>query len=114
MTKRAAALEGKVSALVVEHLRHHPEDADWLLDILTRSREETQPEEIQHVIDVFRSSGTLDSVWERMYAIEEAIVSSPRLSNHPRLHALAVELVAMAVAPIAHTAPLSSFPMQTA
>lgn len=101
--------EGKVSALVVEHLRRCPEDAGWLIDVLERPRAETQPEEVQRVIETFRSSGTLDAVWERMYDIEESIVGSERLSRYPRLHALAVELVALAVAPIAHTAPLSSF-----
>ncbi len=106
--------EGKVSALVVEHLRRSPADAPWLLDLLARPREETQPEEIQRAIERFRSSGTLDAVWERMYAIEDHIVGSERLGRYPRLHALAVELVALAMAPIAHTAPLPTLPNRSA
>jgi len=106
--------EGKVSALVVEHLARNPSDAPWLLELLERPRDQTKPEEIQRVIRLFRTSGTLDAVWDRMYSVEESIVSSPLLAKHPRLHALAVELVALAVAPIAHTAPLTSIPVQSA
>lgn len=106
--------EGKVSALVVEHLRLCPQDTEWLVAILEKPREETTLDDIQSVIARFKERGTLDAVWDRMHAIEDSIVSSPILSAYPRLHALAVELVAMAVAPIAHTAPIRSLPMQMA
>ncbi len=106
--------EGKVSALVVEHLRLYPHDAPWLIALLERPREETLRDDITRCTERFRDGGALDAVWERLERIEGAIVDSERLAQHPRLHALAVELVALAVAPIAHTAPLHSLPMQTA
>jgi geranylgeranyl diphosphate synthase, type I len=100
--------EGKVSALVVEHLRRCPQDTDWLLAILSKPREHTTPDDIAQVIARFRDQGALDAVWERLNTIEDDIVSSKLLGAYPRLHALAVELVALAVAPIAHTAPVAA------
>ncbi len=96
--------EGKVSALVVEHLRRHPADEAWLLSLLDTPREETPPEAVADAIERFRVGGALQGVWARLADVEDAVVHSPILSAHPRLHAVAVELVAMAVSPIAHTA----------
>lgn len=98
--------EGKVSALVVEHLRLHPADHTWLVEILSRPREETLRDDIERVCARFRDGGALEAVWGRLAAIEDRIVHSARLAEYPRLHALTVELVALAMAPIAHTAPI--------
>lgn len=100
--------EGKVSALVVEHLKLHPADEDWLLSLLETPREETPEAAVTDAIERLRTGGALEGVWQRLSDVEDAVVHSPVLAQHPRLHAVAVELVAMAVAPIAHTAPARS------
>lgn len=97
--------EGKVSALVVEHLRRHPADEPWLLSLLDTPRERTPSDAVADAIERFRTGGALQGVWGRLGEVEDGVVRSPALARHPRLHAVAVELVAMAVAPIAHTAP---------
>lgn len=98
--------EGKVSALVVEHLRLHPADEPWLLDLLETPRDRTTDEAVAFAIGRLRDGGALAGVWQRLADVEDAVVHSPVLARYPRLHAVAVELVAMAMAPVAHTAPV--------
>ncbi|TVQ94459.1 MAG: polyprenyl synthetase family protein [Deltaproteobacteria bacterium] len=97
--------EGKVSALVSEHLRLHPEDRDWLIALLAAPRTDTSPAQVAKAIQRFRRDGALDAVWQRMARLEQAIDDDPLLLAEPRLHAVAMTLVAKAIAPIAHTAP---------
>ena len=98
--------EGKVSALVVEHLRLHPGDREWLTGLLAAPRSDTPLEEVERAIAAFREGGALDAVWDRMAAIEHEVDAWPSLRRERRLHAVATALVARAVAPIAHTAPV--------
>jgi len=97
--------EGKVSALVVEHLRLHPRDEAELVALLSASRADTPSEAIAETIQRFRDHGALDGVWDRLRDIEDGVVHSEVLGAYPRLQAVAVELVAQAISPIAHTAP---------
>jgi geranylgeranyl diphosphate synthase, type I len=97
--------EGKVSALVTEHLRLHPRDRDWLVGLLATPRTDTSPAEVARAIRAFRDGGALDAVWGRMAELEQRIETAPALQDHPRLHAVAMALVAKAISPIAHTAP---------
>lgn len=97
--------EGKVSALVVEHLRLHPQDRDWLVGILAAPRTDTNPADVAEAMRRFRDEGALDAVWDRMEAIEHEIDAWPSLVRERRLHAVANALIAKAIAPIAHTAP---------
>ena len=97
--------EGKVSALVVEHLRLHPRDEAELVALLSAPRQATAADAIDDMIARFRDGGALDGVWSRLRDIEDGVVHSPVLGAWPRLQAVAVELVAQAISPIAHTAP---------
>lgn len=100
--------EGRGGALVVEYLRLRPEDENWLLAVLQRPRAATTDTIVEEVRRRFEESGTLDAIWERLAVIEEAIVSSDVLAQHPRLHAFALDLLSKAVFPIAHTGPAST------
>lgn len=95
--------EGKVSALVVEHLRLHPEDRQELLALLETPRDTTPDAAVQDFIERFRTGGALHAVWERLGAIEEAVHDSAVLATAPKLHAAAFDLVARALLPILHT-----------
>ncbi len=85
--------EGKVSALVVEHLRLHPEDAAWLLALLEAPRDLTPPGEVYAAIERFRVGGALAATVARFDALERAVREAPLLRAIPDLHALALELV---------------------
>lgn len=95
--------EGKVSALIVEHLRLHPEDEEWVLDLLQTPREHTLPREVDAAIARFRDSGALDGVWARLVSLESNIASTPCLKQRPKIASVAQDLVAEALRPIVHT-----------
>jgi geranylgeranyl diphosphate synthase type I len=97
--------EGKVSALVVEHLRLHPEDQAWLTRILATPREKTREADVQEAIRRFAEGGALRAVWARMEQLQDDIHVAPTLADAPRLHAVALALIGQALAPIAHTHP---------
>lgn len=98
--------EGKVSALVVEHLRLHPHERLEVQQLLEAPREETSHVAVRSMIQRFRDGGALAAAWERMGSIEEAVHDSPVLARVPKLHASAFDLVARALLPILHTDPL--------
>ena len=84
--------EGKVSVLVVEHLKAHPEDAPWLIALLDAPREETPAGDVSRAIERFRSGGALAATFARFDALERSVLEAPLLRAIPDLHALAVEL----------------------
>lgn len=102
------AQSGKATAFVVEHLRLHPEDGEWLLGILEAPRERTSPEAIQEVITRFASGGALHAVWERMDDIRKTLENSESLREEPVLAAIVNEFIAAALRPVEHTRPTFS------
>lgn len=97
--------EGKVSALVVEHLRLHPEEGPWLFELLRLPRDRTPEAWIHQAIRRFQEGGALAAVWRRIAVLDDQVAEDTALSLRPRLHALAMELVSRALAPIIHTNP---------
>lgn len=100
------AQSGKATAFVVEHLRLHPSDRDWLVKILTAPREATSAEEIEKVIARFANDGALAAVWQRVDALHHGISNSLVLAREPALRALAEKFATEALRPVAHTRPL--------
>jgi geranylgeranyl pyrophosphate synthase len=94
--------EGKVSALVVEHLMMHPGDGPWLRALLALPREATPDDEVLRAMDRFRAAGALRGVLGRIRHEAYRIVSAPELRRAPALRELAWELVCVALRPIAH------------
>lgn len=82
--------EGKVSALVVQHLRLYPEDRPWLLSVLETPREETTDQVVQQVIRRFRDGGALEDVLDRIYTLAQATYRSPVLASEPALRQVAI------------------------
>ncbi len=84
--------EGKVSALVVEHLRLYPEDAPWLLGVLDAPPEDTADADVRAAIERFRWGGALTGVLVRYASLEARVLDAPLLRAVPGLHAVAREL----------------------
>jgi geranylgeranyl diphosphate synthase type I len=97
------AQPGKASALVVEHLRLHPDERAGLLAVLAASRHQTQPDAIARVIADFSQRGALLAVWQRIDAIRQALDDSAELRQEPALHALLQTFVDKVLQPILHT-----------
>lgn len=92
--------EGRVSALVSEHLRLAPEDEKWLVSILARGREETTAFDIDQVAGRFRAKGSLDAVLDRIRGLASEIENSPVLGEEPKLRAVAMSLCQRSLEPI--------------
>ncbi|MBK6689094.1 MAG: polyprenyl synthetase family protein [Deltaproteobacteria bacterium] len=81
--------EGKVSALLVEHLTRVPKDLEWLGPLLGKSASETTPEEIDRAALAFRGSGALAAVQARLQQLLAALPADQGLAAHPGLMAVA-------------------------
>jgi geranylgeranyl pyrophosphate synthase len=94
--------EGKITALVVEHLAQYPEDRSWLCGILACSREMTTDTDVQQVRRRFQFAGALDEVLERIYRLASATFESPILAAEPGLNETARILLQRMLQPIRH------------
>lgn len=97
------AQSGKATAFVVEHLRLHPSDGDWLMSILTAPRKETSCEQIGHVITRFTEGGALEAVWQRIDDIRSELAESQPIAREPAFARLVQEFVDAALRPVEHT-----------
>ena len=92
--------EGKISALVVQHLRLYPEDGQWLLELLRRPRHDTPEHDVRAVIDRFRSSGALAHVIHDMHHETETARKAAIATDIAGLPELVDELIALVMAPV--------------
>lgn len=92
--------EGRVSALVVEHLARRPSERDRLLAVLRTPRDATGDEQVREVRERFDDADTLNGVLERIEDEAQAMASSVVLAAHPELRALALELCDLVLAPV--------------
>jgi len=90
--------EGKISALVVEHLRLRPGDRDFLLSVLDTPRGDTSQAQVDEVIQRFDHSGAKDAVLARI----ENLCTLAHHEALPALRPLVLELVTRVLAPIQH------------
>ncbi|TNE89622.1 MAG: polyprenyl synthetase family protein [Deltaproteobacteria bacterium] len=104
--------EGKVSALVVEHMRLYPEEATWLMEVLATPRDETTDEQVDEVIRRFRDGGALEEVLDRIYDLASRVYTSPVLDAEPALRVVAIETLEKVLAGVRRLEP--SLPTDTA
>jgi geranylgeranyl pyrophosphate synthase len=87
--------EGKVSAVVVEHILRHPGDVDALVALLATPRDATAQSDIDAMVRRFYDGGAVEGVHARVRRCSEQVVGSPMLRAVPDLHHVAMELVAL-------------------
>ena len=92
--------EGKVSALVVEHVALCPFEREWLLSVLRLPRESTTTEHISQVTKRFEDSGALDAVLKNIQTLAHQLRNDPVLSAHPSIHQLVINLLKRIITPI--------------
>ncbi len=93
--------EGKVSALVVEHLSRIPEDRDRLCALLEEARDTTSPTEVDWAIKRFRQTGTLSAVCMWIDELSTAAISAESLIAQPALKDVLLALRELILEPIA-------------
>ena len=94
--------EGKISALVVEHLRLHPEDSEGLLELLSLPRDGTPTDRIEETISAFRDGGALLGVCNRIRGMADDATGSSCLEAEPALRDLLGRMVDLILTPISH------------
>lgn len=92
--------EGRVTALVAEHLRLCPADQTWLIGILSTARDETSDRDVEQVARRFERSGALAAVFDRLEALEQATLAAPALLAEPRLAAVAKAMIDKVLEPV--------------
>jgi geranylgeranyl diphosphate synthase type I len=92
--------EGKISALVVEHLRLHPDDGPWLMSILKAPRDQTDDADVNAVIERFDLGGAKEAVLQRIAQLATHALHAGALEAHPELRAIVVEVIAVILQPI--------------
>lgn len=90
--------EGKISALVVEHLALQPQDGPWLLALLARPRQDTEAHDVVEATARFVAGGALAAV---LAAIDQR-ASAALHQVLPALQPLLEALMEQVLAPIAH------------
>lgn len=93
--------EGKVSALVAEHLAVVERDT-WLVDLLRAPREETSDAAVADAARIFVEGGALARVLRRIDELARHVRTAPLLQGAPLLQAVAEELIGAVLTPIAH------------
>lgn len=93
--------EGKMSALVIEHLAQHPDDHSWLIPLLRQPRDQTPQAQIDATITRFRQEGALSAVCKRLHEQVTIITATPALAEEKELAALAEAMIENILAPIA-------------
>ena len=104
--------EGRVSALVAEHLRIVPEDEKWLVGLLAKGRDDTTPRDVERAAARFVEAGTRDAVLERIRTLVADIESSEVLSTEPGLRGVALQLAHRSLAPIRCLMPEAEDPRE--
>ena len=92
--------EGRVSALVAEHIRRRPEDADWLIRVLSKPRDETTDRDVDDIARRLETSGTLRSVLERIVRLRDDTLSCLAIRKEPRIRPVAQHLVDLSLRPL--------------
>jgi geranylgeranyl diphosphate synthase type I len=90
--------EGKVSALVVEHLALHPADRFWLMELLRQPRAATEQAGVDRAIEGFAAGGALKAVLQAIEVLAAQAKAEVKKPLEPLLHGL----LASVMAPIAH------------
>ncbi len=94
--------EGKISYLVVVHLKIHPEDAAMIWAILDKPRGETTDEDVQSLIRLFQSKGTLNWALNNLSDLVQSTLAAPILSHRPPLEVFFRNFLREILRPIRH------------
>lgn len=92
--------EGKVSALVVEHLHAVPEDREWMLNLLALPRERTPDHLVREALQKFRERGAVDALLQRMEDLSESIANDLAWRTCPDMLPMAHALMRVAHAAV--------------
>ncbi len=94
--------EGKISALVAQHLELHPGDSEELLALLKTPREQTSDAAVEDMIERFRSGGALLKVCENILKIHREACGAEIVQENEGVKDLMETLTAVILSPVEH------------
>ncbi len=94
--------EGKVSALVVEHIARRPGDLARLLTLLETPREQTLDCEVAWATGAFVGSGALHAALTRIRRLADAVTENQALNQKTGMRPVADALLSRCLSPIQH------------
>lgn len=81
--------QGRVNAVILAHMRQHPDDVQWLLDLLWTAPKRTDQAAIERAIYMLRKGRGLAMIAEHVERTADAISADAVLQDVPALQALA-------------------------
>lgn len=100
--------EGKVSALVVEHVKQYPADREWMFSVLSTPRAQTPERIVREAIARFEDAGALQTCLRRIASLASTLVHDAERYGNPAFAELTQELVQLVLAPISEHLPKES------
>lgn len=94
--------EGKLSALVVQHLKLYSGEFEKVMTILTTGRDETSDKDVESLIEDFQNRGALRNVLKIILHQREQFVGSQTLRSYPKLYEMGCDLIDVILKPISH------------
>lgn len=92
--------EGKISFLVVTHLKHNPNDLAYLEKILSKDRELTTLDDINEVENLFKQKNTLPQSMKYLSTMINGIVNDPWLKEYSALQSYVQQITRKILEPI--------------
>jgi geranylgeranyl diphosphate synthase type I len=92
--------EGKITALVVEQVKRAPETREQLMHVLNKTRELTTDADVSSVEQLYRESGTLNSILGELCQLRDEIENSALVQSEPSLKAMCQGLIQRAFGPL--------------
>lgn len=92
--------EGKISFLVVTHLKYNPEDVSVLKKILLKNRDLTTIEDIQEIESLFDKKETLKNSMLELNSMIKNVIDDQWLKNNPAVQIYVSQIINKILAPI--------------
>jgi len=83
--------QGRLNAVLLAHMRRHPEDVQWLLDILWTAPDRTDERLLDRAIFTLRRGDGIPMIAQHIEKTADRIRNDDNLAEEPELHALAIE-----------------------
>ncbi len=83
--------QGRLNAVLLAHMRRHPEDVQWLLDLVWTPAEHVDDRLTDRAVFMLRSGQGIAMIGDHVQRASAAIERDPALADNRALHALATE-----------------------
>lgn len=83
--------QGRLNAVLLAHMQHHPEDVQWLLDLVWTAPDQTDDRLLDRAVFLLRGGKGIEMIAQHVRKAAAAIEADPALQDNRLLYALASE-----------------------